>query len=261
MLESYIEHVHFPIDIEWPSADNLNMFKTAKQRPRSPATRDSILATALALFRRVGLDAATMRAIAKEADVALGAAYYYFQSKEAILQAYYDQVQERHHAIALEALARPGLNLEERLKAVFHAKLDILRDDRKVLGALFRYAGEPAHPLSALGPATRKNREQAIATFALATQGEKVRDDLRAVLPTLLWAAHMGMLLYFIYDESPEQVRTRKLVDGAISLFSSVLFLASMPLIKPFRGRLTSLVMDAGLMASPGASISNEELP
>jgi AcrR family transcriptional regulator len=237
------------------------MFKNVKQRSRSLATRDSILATALARFRRDGLDAATMRDIASEAHIALGAAYYYFASKEAILQAYYDQVQERHHAMVLEALARPGLNFEERLKAVFHAKLDILRDDRKILGALFRYAGEPAHPLSALGPATRKNREQAIATFALATQGEKVPDDIRAILPTLLWAAHMGMLLYFIYDESPEQVRTRKLVDGAISLFTSLLFLVSMPLIKPFRGRLTSLVMDAGLMPSPGASIPNEELP
>ena len=237
------------------------MFKTAKPQSRSLATRDSILATALALFRRDGLDAATMRDIAKQADIALGAAYYYFASKEAILQAYYDQVQKQHHAVVLETLARPGLNFEDRLKAVFHAKLDILRDDRKILGALFRYAGEPTHPLSALGPATRINREQAIATFAMAIDDEKLPDDLRAVLPTLLWAAHMGVLLYFIYDESPEQARTRKLVDAAISLFASLLFLVSMPLIMPFRGRLTSLLTDSGLMPSARASISKEELP
>lgn len=235
------------------------MFKIAKSQSRSVATRDSILATALALFRRDGLDAATMRDIAKEADIALGASYYYFASKEAILQAYYDQVQEQHYAIALEVLSRPGPTFEERLKAVFHAKLDILRNDRKILGALFRYAGEPTHPLSVLGQVTRKNREQAIATFALAIQEEKVPDDIRSVLPTLLWAAHLAVLLYFIYDESPEQARTRKLVDGAISLFTSFLFLVSMPLIKPFRGRLISLLTDCGLMPSAGAP--NRELP
>jgi hypothetical protein len=71
----------------------------------------------------------------------------------------------------------------------------------------------------------------------------------------------MGVLLYFIYDDSPEQARTRKLVEGAISLFTSLLFLVSMPMIKPFRGRLTSLLMDAGLSPSAIPTASNEELP
>ena len=237
------------------------MFNKVKSQSRSLATRDSILATALGLFRRGGLDNTTMRDIAEHADVALGAAYYYYPSKEAILQAYYDQVQELHQAQVLDTLTAQKLSFEDRLKAVFHAKLDILGDDRKILGALFRYAGEPTHPLSALGAATRNNREQAIATFALALQDEKLPEDIRPTLPTLLWAAHMGVLLYFIYDDSPEQARTRKLVEGAISLFTSLLFLVSMPMIKPFRGRLTSLLMDAGLSPSAIPTASNEELP
>lgn len=236
------------------------MFKTAKPQTRSRATRDLILSAALSLFRRNGLDNTTMRDIAKKADVALGAAYYYFSSKEAILQAYYDQVQEQHHTRVLEALAQHGLTFEERLKAVFHTKLDILRDDRKILGALFRYAGEPTHPLSALGPATRANREQAIATFALAIQNEKLPDDIRAVLPALLWAAHMAILLYFIYDEALEQSGTRKLVDGVVSLIASLLSLTRMPLLKPFRGRITSLLVDAGLMPSAAGIAPREEL-
>jgi AcrR family transcriptional regulator len=236
------------------------MFKTAKPQTRSRATRDFILSTALSLFRRNGLDNTTMRDIARKADVALGAAYYYFSSKEAILQAYYDQVQVQHHTRVLEALAQQRLTFEERLKAVFHTKLDILRDDRKILGALFRYAGEPTHPLSALGPATRANREQAIATFALAIQNEKLPDDIRAALPVLLWAAHMAILLYFIYDEALEQSGTRKLVDGVVSLIASLLSLIRIPLLKPFRGRITSLLVDAGLMPSSEGMAPREEL-
>ena len=77
------------------------MFKDAADRavPRRQAsaeTRRQILETALALFRERGLDATTMRDIAAGAGLALGAAYYYFKGKEAIVGAYYDYVQHEH---------------------------------------------------------------------------------------------------------------------------------------------------------------------
>jgi AcrR family transcriptional regulator len=59
-------------------------------------TRELILRTALELFRRYGFEVTTMRDIACAAKVATGAAYYYFPSKEAIVSAYYDQVQGTH---------------------------------------------------------------------------------------------------------------------------------------------------------------------
>src|SRR2546430_4815442 len=64
--------------------------------PAGEKTKDLILSTALDLFRRSGFETATMRDIARAADVATGAAYYYFPSKEAIVFAYYDQVQRTH---------------------------------------------------------------------------------------------------------------------------------------------------------------------
>jgi AcrR family transcriptional regulator len=238
------------------------MFNLENHQTRSVATRDSILTTALSLFRQKGLDNTTMRDIARQAGVALGSAYYYYESKEAILQAYYDQVQQLHHSRVVEALSNKDLSFEDRLKVAFHSKLDILQNDRKILGALFRYAGEPSHTLSPLGPATRHHREQSMATFTLALANENLQEDIRAVFPALLWAAHMGILLYFIYDDSPGQTRARKLVDGALSLLTSMLFLVRMPLFKPFRGRFASLLRDAGLTPDGSAEspIVNEEL-
>jgi AcrR family transcriptional regulator len=241
------------------TSDNLNMFKDPKPQTRSLATREAILSTALSLFRQNGLDNTTIREISKEADVALGAAYYYFASKEAILLAYYDQVQEQHHNRVQEALSGKDLPLEDRLKVAFHAKLDILQNDRNILGALFRYVGEPGHALSALGPATQRNRDQSIAVFTLALGDEKLPDDIRAAFPTLLWAAHMGMLLYFIHDGSPAQARTRKLVDGALGLVTLLLSLVRLPLFKPFRGRLTLLLRDAALVYETGRPVSSHE--
>ena len=77
--------------------------------PKSEATRQRILAAALRVFRERGFDAATMREVAAEAGVAVGAAYYYFDSKDAIVMAFYEQSQQEM-APELEAI------LQERLK-------------------------------------------------------------------------------------------------------------------------------------------------
>lgn len=240
------------------------MFKrdrVAQPRAASEATRAQILETALTTFRKRGLEAATMREIAKLAGVALGAAYYYFPSKEAIVLAYYDSVQAEHRTRVIEALACGSPDLLERLKIVFHTKLDILRGDRRLLGTLFRYTGEPEHPLSVLSAGTRKNREESTAVFALALGREDVPEDMRAVLPSALWALHMGILLYFIYDDSRNEERTRKLCDGLLQLLARVLPLVNFPLLKPMRGSLFALLREAGLLAEPSspAPVSLEE--
>jgi AcrR family transcriptional regulator len=49
---------------------------------KSEQTRALILETAMRLFQERGYDKTTMRAIASEAGVSVGNAYYYFESKE-----------------------------------------------------------------------------------------------------------------------------------------------------------------------------------
>jgi AcrR family transcriptional regulator len=227
------------------------MFKALSTRKHSAETRSQILNAALGLFRERGLEAATMREIAKNAGVALGAAYYYFPSKEAIVHEYYDAVGDEHSARVQAAFQSIELDLQGRLRAVFHLKLEILRGDRRLLGTLFRYTGEPEHPLSAFGAATRANRQKSIDLFRLALAGEKLPDDLREALPPMLWALHMLMLLYFLYDDSAEQARTHRLIDSSISLFVRLLTLVRLPLLKPFRGGLFALLRDAGLFSEP----------
>jgi AcrR family transcriptional regulator len=227
------------------------MFNGQIPRKHSAETRSQILDAALALFRERGLEAATMRDIAKKARVALGAAYYYFPSKESIVQQYYDAVGQEHSLRVKAAFQSGNLDLDARLKAVFHLKLEILRGDRRLLGALFRYTGEPEHPLSAFGAGTRTNRENSTELFRLALAGEKLPEDLSQALPSMLWALHMLLLLYFLYDDSPEQTRTHRLIDSSISLLVRLLTLVRKPLLKPFRGGLFGLLRDAGLFSEP----------
>src|SRR6267143_5013150 len=160
-------------------------------------TRELILETALKLFRGCGFEITTMRDIARAAKVATGAAYYYFPSKEAIVSAYYDQVQSAHAEKVREELkGKPGFR--ERLGIAFHSKLEILKDDRRFLGALFRYSGDPQHPLSVFGKGTQMQRAQSTAIFREAIAGTGISEEMQQLLPWALWLAHLGMILFFI---------------------------------------------------------------
>jgi len=212
-------------------------------------TRELILGKALELFRQKGFEVTTMRDIAQAAKVALGAAYYYFPSKEAIVSAYYDEVQRLHAGKAREALeGKEGLG--ERLSGVMNSKLEILKNDRKFLGALFRYSGEPGHPLSVFGEATEAQRKQSMEIFREALAGTEINEESKAFLLWALWLAHLGMILYFIHDESEGQMKTHNLVDhgtdtlaGLIELTNSALV---RPFVKPFQTTMVKMLREAG---------------
>lgn len=225
----------------------LNMFKQGSARGKSKETKATILSHAIRLFRERGFDAATMREVAEAARVALGLAYYYFPGKEAIVQAYYENVQEQHTRRVADALATGARDLEGRLRVAFQTKFDILAGDRKLLGALFRYTADPDHALSVFSPANRAVREQSMSVFAQAIGDEKLPEDIRAALPLALWALHLVVLLYFIYDQSPGQQRTRRLIDGAVRMIVRILSVAKLPIMKPVRGSLVSLLRETEL--------------
>jgi AcrR family transcriptional regulator len=226
-----------------PVQDSLGSDRTT----RSEATRERILDTAIGLFRKNGFDETTMREVAREVGVALGLTYHYFPSKEALVMAYYERVQREHRIVAREELTQTR-SLRDRLAMLLHTKLDILKDDRKLLGALFRYTGNPKHPLSFLGESTAPLRTDCMNLFAEAFEPERLAEDLRELLPLAMWALHMGVLLYFLYDSSPNLKRTRKLVDGSVELATGFLKLAKFTLLRPLRCGVMRLLRDAELI-------------
>jgi AcrR family transcriptional regulator len=222
---------------------------TTANKSAGEKTKAVILQAALELFRVRGFEVTTMRDIARSAKVATGAAYYYFPSKESIVAAYYDQVQRLHaEKVRLELNRKAGLR--ERLGVAMHSKLEILKDDRMFLGALFRYTGDPEHPLSVFGKGTHAQRSQSIAIFQEAIAGANVSEELRQLLPWALWLAHLGMILFFIYDETEGQQRTHKLADGILDLLTQLIELMSSallrPFVQPFQTKTLGMLREAG---------------
>src|ERR1700712_1618838 len=83
----------------------------------TPDTRTLIVETALRLFEERGYAGTTMRAIATEAGLAPSNAYYWFASKDDLVQEFYRRIQLDHRARSARALAAGG-SLADRLRAV-----------------------------------------------------------------------------------------------------------------------------------------------
>ncbi|HJL18838.1 MAG TPA: TetR family transcriptional regulator [Sandaracinaceae bacterium LLY-WYZ-13_1] len=210
-------------------------------------TRRTILRVALSLFREHGYAKTTMRRIAREAGLSLGAAYHHFDGKQAIVLSYYEQQQAAHEAAAREAMAG-ARDLRDRLGLALHCGLDVRATDRALMRELAPLVVGPEERTSAFSETTRALRERSIALWREVVDDPTVPDDLRDVLALSLWALQMGVLLYFAHDESPRQRRTRALVDGALDLTAMALGALGTPLFAPFRARLREVLAEAELL-------------
>jgi AcrR family transcriptional regulator len=223
--------------------------KTLKPRTtkRAEDTRRKIYDAALELFREKGFDETTMRDIAAKAGVALGGAYYYFSSKEAIVLAFYREMQESSNELVVGALEGQR-KLKDRVRCVVEQRLQLLEPNRKFCAALFRHAPDGADPLSPFSEESRLIREGAIEHMRIAIEGSdtKVPNDLRPRLPYLLWLYHMALIMFWLYDRSPQQERTYKLMEKSLSFLTNLLSLSGLPLMKPLRRAALELVDAAG---------------
>jgi AcrR family transcriptional regulator len=206
---------------------------TRKTTPKSEETRARILEAALTTFRERGFERATMREIAQAAQVATGAAYYYFDSKEAIVMAFYRRAQEELRPEVERAL-ETSRTFEARVRAIVAGKLRYFGPNRALLGALSAHA-DPAHPLSPFSEETRAVREEDIAGFARAVEDLKVRlpKQIAPYLPRLLWLYQMGIILFWVYDSSPGQRRTEALLDKTLKMMTLTVKLAALPFLRP----------------------------
>jgi len=223
------------------------MSATRKKRTantqKGDQTKALILETALEIFHERGYEQTTMRAIARKANCSLGNAYYYFHSKEHLIQAFYHRTHEEHLAASLPALEKER-TLKNRLLTVMRLKIETIEPYHEFAAALFKTAANPTSPLNPFSDESDPVRKESIELFARVVDGSNtsVPKDLRAELPYLLWVYHMGITLFWIHDRSPKHRRTYRLVDHTVDLVAKLITLASNPLMRPLRKQALRLV-------------------
>jgi len=212
---------------------------------KSEVTRARILDVALDQFRRQGFEETTMRGIAAAAGVSLGSAYYYFQSKEDLVMAFYERAIEAMTP-QMEAALSGASDFEGRVEALMAVKFAYFQPNRTFLGALLRHSADPENRLSPFSEATRHIRELDQAFFARVIQESRdvrVPTDLAAHLPKLLWLFQMGLILHWIYDRSPEQRQTEMLRRKSLALVVALLKMSRFALLKPLRSKVVDLIV------------------
>lgn len=233
-------------------------YAAAKQEamptPRGERTRERILATALRLFHERGWRDTTMRAIAAEAGVSLGNAYYYFASKGSLIQAIYAQSHDEHATASEPVLARER-SFAARLHGLMKAKLDTLAPYHRFAGVLFATASDPASPLNPWSEASEPVRARSRALFARALDGcdAGIPKALRAELPELVWTYHMGIILFWVHDRSPGCAASYRLAERTVDMVAKMVTLSRLPPLRPMVRSVLTLMADLRGASAPAA--------
>lgn len=200
---------------------------------KSEETRERILAAALELFREEGYSAGSMRQVASRAGLSPGAAYYYFQSKDEIVLEFYRRTQAEARAelgrICLETRSFP-----ERLRRAVEARLAQFEPHRRFVKVLYQNAVDPDSPLSPFHPDMQALRRESVEDFAglLRESDAKLLPELRPHAAYLFWLYSLAILLYWLFDGSPGQRRTRRLLEFTCGVIGQLIRLHRLPVAR-----------------------------
>jgi AcrR family transcriptional regulator len=208
--------------------------------PKAEKTRAVIAEAAMRLFQEHGYEATTMRAIAREAGVATGNAYYYFSSKEELIQEYYARNAVEHAAACRDVLASQT-RFGPRLRGTLHALVQTQAPYRSFAATVYARTADTSSPLSPFSVEAAAARAAAIGLYGEVVGGSRLRVPgyLRERLPELLWLYSVGIMVFWARDTSAGGRRTMRLIDTTVPVAARLVTLARYPV---FRGLARQLI-------------------
>ena len=213
--------------------------------PRAEQTRAAIVEAALRLFRQNGYEAATMRAIAREAGVSTGNAYYYFGSKEELIQEFYLR-NHVEHAAACRGMLDTEHEFASRLRGTLRALIQVLDPYHSFAATFYKHAAEPTSPLSPFSKESSAARDASIALYREVADGSSARIDreLRTELPELLWLYSLGIVLFWVHDTSQGRTKTYRLIDATVPLADRLVSLTRIPVLRGTMREVVAIIRE-----------------
>jgi AcrR family transcriptional regulator len=162
-----------------------------------------------------------------------GNAYYYFGSKEELVQEYYVIAQAGHLA-ASAALLAAETDLGARLRGTVRALIEVSAPYHGFAATFYKYAAEPSSPLSPFSKESSPARDGAVALYREVVDGSSARmsREVRQRLPELLWLYSMGVVLYWVHDTSPGCAKTFHMIDVTAPLAARLVAATRLPLLR-----------------------------
>ena len=183
------------------------------KKSKSEMTAERLYAISMEHFLSKGFDQTTMRDLADAAELSPGAFYYHFPNKEAVIQQFYQQSFEVFED-ECRSIFSSTEKFEERFIAVLKARLSTFETSRELLIVLSRSAVDPRSPLSPFSDGQKEIRDATIELVheMIKTSDLKCEKSLRPYLPELFWMYLMGIMLFWVFDESKKQAKTDALI-------------------------------------------------
>ena len=210
-------------------------------------TKAVILETAMRLFQERGYEKTTMRAIAAEAGVSVGNAYYYYEGKEFLIQGFYDRMTYEHAADARVRMAGKT-DFSERLSIAIESWVDTAAPYHEFAAQFFRTAADPDSALSPFSNESHPARTTAVQIFREVLDGSdlgpKIDPELDELLPDLLWLHLMVVVLYWVFDRTEDTERTRAFVKRCAPFVAKIVALSRYRVFRPLVRDAVDMVND-----------------
>jgi AcrR family transcriptional regulator len=195
----------------------MNVFKddamdTPPLSQKALDTRQLIFETALKLFIEKGYEQTTMREIAANAETSLGLTYRYFSSKEELVVELYRRDAQR---CAERAAALETGEMAARFDVLMRGILEDVTPRRFAYDGFFGAAMNPRSPVGVLSERMGSLRREVRDTFIRVVQesSDAPKNAEQATnLGSLLYVAHLLILLFWISDSTPNFRATEQLL-------------------------------------------------
>ncbi len=209
--------------------------------PKAVKTRQHILDTAIQLFTERGFEETTLRDIASAADCSLGLTYRYFASKDELVLAHYRQLSEAYLA-RLSSL--PPASIADMFRTAMKVKLEQITPFRDSTSALFSAMMNPGSKVAVLGDSTADIRADSMQAFTLLVRNatDSPRERQAEQIAALLYSAHLLVILFWLYDRTPECAATAELLDFAHDTLALLRPVLMLPPVSRSLARLTQIL-------------------
>tara|TARA_B100000614_G_C14533323_1_gene487378 strand:- start:164 stop:901 length:738 start_codon:yes stop_codon:yes gene_type:complete len=213
--------------------------------------RQKIIRSMVDLTIEKGLKAATMREVARGAGLGDATIYNYFPTKDAIVYAYYEDQFDRVTDALRNIPDFHTYTFQEQLQTFFETQLDLLMADREYLDITFKNA---FLTLSQDYARVKPTREKFMAIvrdiFEAAIQAGEIEDQVFLdVYIQVFWEYYVGIILYWLKDDSDQFASTSVLIDKSLDLSASAI-----------RAGLANKVFDMGVFLFKNHLLSRMDL-
>ncbi|UTV29597.1 TetR/AcrR family transcriptional regulator [Photobacterium atrarenae] len=210
-------------------------------KKKSEKVRGKILDAAVNLMSMEGYKNVSMRKIAKQAKVGDATIYNYFPNKESLLYGYFAALVQKS-VEELQAIDDfEGYSLQEKIQLLIETNLTQMLPHREFVQEAFEITFlTPLAKFGNIAPIKSQLSDQVRLYLSQAyQQGTLEEESLHEFIPSLFWDYYLGMVMYWLKDDSEDFTNTTQLLD--LSLNFAISLLASGVLSKA--GQMTSFLI------------------